>query len=84
MKLLERDREVLALAPTGNSANHVQGSTVHTGLDVAVGSRRKRGPSRRVRSLWTDTAILITEGKVEGEVGGRPTEQSGGRTPATM
>jgi hypothetical protein len=51
MKLLERDREVLVLAPTGNSANNVQGSTIHTGLDVAVGSRRKRGPSRRVRSL---------------------------------
>jgi len=61
MKLLERDREVLVLAPTGNSANHVQGSTIHTGLDVAVGSRRKRGPSRRVRSLWTDTTILITD-----------------------
>jgi hypothetical protein len=26
MKLLERDREVLVLAPTGNAANHVQGT----------------------------------------------------------
>ena len=33
MKLLERDREVLVLAPTGNAANHVLGSTIHTGLD---------------------------------------------------
>ena len=46
MKLLERDREVLVLALTGDVANHVQGSTIHTGLDVAVGSRRKWGPSR--------------------------------------
>ena len=61
MKLLERDREVLVLAPTGFAATHVSGSTIHTGLDVAVGNRRKRGPSRRVRSLWTDKTILIID-----------------------
>jgi hypothetical protein len=37
MKLLERDQEVLVIAPTGNAAKHVQGSTIHTGLDMPFG-----------------------------------------------
>jgi PIF1-like helicase len=61
MKLLERDREIFVLGPTGYAANHVSGSTIHTGLDVAVRTQRKRGPSRRVRSLWTDKTILIID-----------------------
>jgi len=46
MKLLEREQEVLVIAPTGNAANHVQGSTIHTGLDIAVQSQHKLGVSQ--------------------------------------
>ncbi len=61
MKLLEREQEVLVIAPTGNAANHVQGSTIHTGLDIAVQSQRKPGVSQRVRSLWTNKTMLIID-----------------------
>jgi hypothetical protein len=61
MKLLEREKEVLVIAPTGNAAKNVRGSTIHTGLDVAVGSHRKRGASSRVRSLWTNKTMLIID-----------------------
>src|SRR6266480_6100335 len=61
MKLLEREQEVLVIAPTGNAANHVQGSTIHTGLDIAVQGQRKRGVSQRVRSLWTNKTMLIID-----------------------
>jgi hypothetical protein len=39
MKLLGREQEVLVTAPTGNAAEHVQGSRIHTGLDVGVRSQ---------------------------------------------
>src|SRR4029077_15564321 len=42
MKLWQRDQEVLVIAPTGNAAKHVQGSTVHTGLNVPVKGNRKK------------------------------------------
>jgi ATP-dependent exoDNAse (exonuclease V) alpha subunit len=61
MKLLERDQEVLVIAPTGNAAKHVQGSTIHTGLDVAVRRQRKRGASQRARSLWANKTVLIID-----------------------
>ena len=49
------------IAPTGNAAKHVQGSTIHTGLDVAVQGQHKRGVSQRVRSLWTNKTMLIID-----------------------
>ena len=61
MKLLEREKEVLVIAPTGNAAKNVQGSTIHTGLGVAVRGHRKREASSRVRSLWTDKTMLIID-----------------------
>ena len=62
MKILEREQEALVVAATGNAAKLVQGSTIHTGLDVAIKRQRKRGASRRVRSLWTNkTALIIDE-----------------------
>jgi len=61
MKLLEREKEVLVIAPTGNAAKHVGGSTIHTGLDVAVRNRRKRQTSSRVRSLWRNKTMLIID-----------------------
>lgn len=51
MMLLQRKNEILVLGPTGNSASNVQGCTIHTGLDIAVPGRRKRGPSARVKAL---------------------------------
>jgi hypothetical protein len=61
MELLEREKEVLVMAPTGNAAKNVRGSTIHTGLDVAVQGYRKRGVSSRVRSLWTNKTMLIID-----------------------
>jgi PIF1-like helicase len=61
MKLLEREGEVLVIAPTGKAAKNVRGSTIHTGLDVAVRSHRKRQPSSRVRSLWANKTMLIID-----------------------
>ena len=61
MKLLEREQEVLVTAPTGNAAKHVKGSTIHTGLNVAVRRQRKRGASQRVRSLWANKTVLIID-----------------------
>jgi hypothetical protein len=61
MQLLERQNEVLVIAPTGNAAKNVQGSTIHTGLDVAVRGRRKRQVSSRVRSLWAHKTMLIID-----------------------
>ena len=61
MKLLEREQEVLVITPTGNAANHVQGSTIHTGLDIAVQSQHKPGVSQRVRSLWMNKTMLIID-----------------------
>ena len=57
MMLLQRKNEMLVLGPTGNSASNVQGSTIYTGLDIAVPRRRKRGPSARVKALWTNKTI---------------------------
>src|SRR5467141_3468143 len=48
------------MAPTGNAANHVQGSTIHSGLDVAVRGR-KQGASRRVKELWRNKIMLIID-----------------------
>ena len=45
MKLLEREKEVLVIAPTGNATKNVRGSTIHTALDIAVQGHRKRGAS---------------------------------------
>ena len=59
MKILEREQEALIIAPTGNAAKLVQGSTIHTGLDVAIQRQRKRGASRRVRS--NKTTLIIDE-----------------------
>jgi hypothetical protein len=42
LRLLQREQEVLVLAPTGNAASGVGGSTIHTGLDVAIGSHRSK------------------------------------------
>ena len=61
MKLLKRERELLVIAPTGNAAKNVQGSTIHTGLNVAVGGRHNRGASSRVRSLWTEKTMLVID-----------------------
>jgi ATP-dependent exoDNAse (exonuclease V) alpha subunit len=61
MVLLEREKEILVLAPTGNAAKNVQGSTIHTGLDVAVRGHRKQRTSARVRSLWTNKTMLIID-----------------------
>jgi len=61
MALLEREKEILVIAPTGNAAKNVQGSTIHTGLDVAVRGHRKRGTSARVRSLWANKTMLIID-----------------------
>src|SRR5579871_2826950 len=61
MQLLERGNEVLVMAPTGNAAKNVQGSTIHTGLDVAVRNRRKRQTSSRVRALWANKTMLIID-----------------------
>ena len=61
MKLLGREQEVLVTAPTGNAAKHVQGSTIHTGLDVGVHSQRRRKVSKRVRSLWTNKNMLVID-----------------------
>ena len=33
MKILDREQEVLATAPTGMAARLIQGNTIHTGLD---------------------------------------------------
>ena len=60
MQLMEREEEMLVMAPTGNAANHVQGSTIHTGLDVAVRGR-KQGASRRVKALWRNKIMLIID-----------------------
>ena len=59
--LLQRKNEMLVLGPTGNSASNVQGSTIHTGLDIAVPGRRKRGPSARVKALWTNRTMLVVD-----------------------
>jgi len=61
MKLLEREKEVLVIAPTGNAAKNVRGSTIHTALDIAVQGHLKRGASSRVRSLWTNKTMLIID-----------------------
>ena len=61
MKLLGRERELLVIAPTGRAANNVQGSTIHTGLDIAVRNHLKRQPSSRVRSLWANKTMLIID-----------------------
>jgi Helitron helicase-like domain at N-terminus/PIF1-like helicase len=68
MELLGREKEVVVTAPTGNSANHIQGNTIHTALDVMVHGRRRRRASgrtsdvsRRVRSLWPNKTILIID-----------------------
>jgi PIF1-like helicase len=61
MMLLQRKNEMLVLGPTGNSASNVQGSTIHTGLDIAVPGRRKRGPSARVKALWTNKTMLVID-----------------------
>src|SRR6267378_5587418 len=61
LQLMEREEEMLVMAPTGNAANHVQGrSTIHTGLDVAVRGR-KQGASRRVKALWRNKIMLIID-----------------------
>jgi AAA domain-containing protein len=61
MVLLEWEKEILVLAPTGNTAKNVQGSIIHTGLDVAVWGHHKKKTSVRARSLWTNKTILIID-----------------------
>jgi PIF1-like helicase len=68
MELLGREKEVVVTAPTRNSANHIQGNTIHTALDIIVRGRRRRKASgrtsdvsRRVRSLWPNKTILIID-----------------------
>ena len=60
MQLLGREEEMFVTAPTGNAANNVQGSTIHTGLDVAVRGR-KQGASRRVQALWRNKNMLVID-----------------------
>jgi hypothetical protein len=60
MLLMEREEEMLVMAPIGNTANHVQDSTIHTGLDVAVRDR-KQGASRRVKALWRNKIMVIID-----------------------
>jgi PIF1-like helicase/Helitron helicase-like domain at N-terminus len=60
MKLLQRDQEVLVIAPTGNAAKHVQGSTVHTGLNVPVKGNRKK-ITEELQSLWKKKTMLIID-----------------------
>ena len=61
MKLLQRQDEAIVVAPTGNAASNVGGSTIHTSLDVAIGRSRKRGSSSRVKSVWTNKTMLVID-----------------------
>lgn len=50
--LLQRQNEALVLAPTGNAAKNVQGSTIHTGFGCcSAGSSQKRPFNSREVSL---------------------------------
>ncbi|PVI01113.1 hypothetical protein DM02DRAFT_654769 [Periconia macrospinosa] len=75
VKLLKRERELAAIGPTGNAARNVQGSTIRTGLNVAVWGRPNRGASSRVRSLRTEKIMLITD--EVSMVGSKPMDSMG-------
>jgi Helitron helicase-like domain at N-terminus/PIF1-like helicase len=68
MGLLGRDREVFVAAYTGNAAKNVEGSTIHTGFNLAVRKKKNQLPptelsevSPRVMALWANKTILIID-----------------------
>jgi hypothetical protein len=57
MKPLQRGQEVIVLAFTGNAASNVGESTIHSGLNLAIGNESQGNPSGRVQYVWANKTI---------------------------
>ena len=58
LQLMEREEEMLVMAPTGNAANHVQGSTIHTRVSTSTDGSSTR--PRTARTAWIGASHCTT------------------------
>jgi AAA domain-containing protein len=56
MKLLNREHEMMLLAPTGAAAHNIGGNTIHNALGMSNASERKR-----TQSLWNRKTVMVVD-----------------------
>jgi hypothetical protein len=61
MDLIFRKDEVILTAPTGSSADGIDGNTYHTSLGISLAKTQKPTVQPRVRKLWSNKTIMFID-----------------------
>ena len=61
LSLLQRQAEIVLMAPTGSAADNIDGNTYHTTLGMSIGNKPNHGPAKRIQHLWAKKTIMIID-----------------------
>jgi PIF1-like helicase len=61
MDLIFRKDEVILMAPTGSSADGIDGNTYHTSLGISLAKNQKPTVQPRVRKLWSNKTVMFID-----------------------
>jgi len=61
MSLLDRQHEIMLMAPTGCAADNIDGNTYHTSLGMSIGRKPNKKPSERIQRLWARKTIMVID-----------------------
>ena len=61
LSLLQRDAEIVLMAPTGSAADNIDGNTYHTTLGMSIGNKPIHPAPRRVQHLWAHKTIMVID-----------------------